>query len=43
MLSGQRHLRTVRRRLAEHRLKPWRKDTWCIPQVGFPRLAKHTE
>ena len=25
---------TVRRRLAENDLKPWRKDMWCIPQVG---------
>jgi len=24
---------TVRRRLAENNLKPWRKDMWCIPQV----------
>jgi hypothetical protein len=24
---------TVRRRLAENDLKPWRKDTWCIPKV----------
>src|SRR5215472_6310549 len=24
---------TVRRRLAENELKPWRKDMWCIPQV----------
>jgi transposase len=24
---------TVRRRLAENHLKPWRKDMWCIPQV----------
>jgi hypothetical protein len=24
---------TVRRRLAENQLKPWRQDTWCIPQV----------
>ena len=24
---------TVRRRLAENDLKPWRKDMWCIPQV----------
>jgi hypothetical protein len=25
---------TVRRRLAQNELKPWRKDMWCIPQVG---------
>ena len=24
---------TVRRRLAENHLKPWRKDMWCIPQI----------
>ena len=24
---------TVRRRLAENELKPWRKDMWCIPKV----------
>jgi transposase len=24
---------TVRRRLAENALKPWRRDMWCIPQV----------
>src|SRR3954447_17833993 len=24
---------TVRRRLAQNDLKPWRKDMWCIPQV----------
>src|SRR5664279_5187245 len=24
---------TVRRRLAENELKPWRKDMWCIPQI----------
>src|SRR5262249_31894507 len=24
---------TVRRRLAENDLKPWRQDMWCIPQV----------
>jgi transposase len=23
---------TVRRRLTENELKPWRKDMWCIPQ-----------
>ena len=25
---------TVRRRLAENDLKPWRKDMWCIPGLG---------
>jgi len=24
---------TVRRRLAENDLKPWRRDMWCIPQA----------
>jgi hypothetical protein len=28
-LSGE----TVRRRLAENGLKPWRRDRWCIPRV----------
>ncbi len=29
---------TVRRRLAENDLKPWRKTMWCIPKVdGTPR------
>jgi len=30
---------TVRRRLAENDLKPWRKDMWCIPQVGADYVA----
>jgi hypothetical protein len=30
---------TVRRRLAENHLKPWRKDMWCIPQVNGEYLA----
>lgn len=25
---------TVRRRLAENHLKPWRRDMWCIPQIN---------
>jgi hypothetical protein len=25
---------TVRRRLAENGLKPWRKDMWCMTYVG---------
>jgi hypothetical protein len=32
---------TVRRRLAEDDLKPWRRDMWCIPQVDgeyVPRM-----
>jgi hypothetical protein len=37
---------TVRRRLAENELKPWRKDMWCIPQVdgemaGVPFALGH--
>jgi len=31
---------TVRRRLAENDLKPWRKDMWCIPQVGRRRIRR---
>jgi transposase len=31
---------TVRRRLAENRLKPWRKDMWCIPQVDAEYVAR---
>jgi hypothetical protein len=30
---------TVRRRLAENHLKPWRKDMWCIPQVDGNYVA----
>src|SRR5689334_8691388 len=30
-LSGE----TVRRRLAENGLKPWRKDMWCIPRGEY--------
>ena len=30
---------TVRRRLAENDLKPWRKDMWCIPQVDGAYVA----
>jgi transposase len=29
---------TVRRRLAENEIKPWRKDMWCIPQVDVARM-----
>ena len=35
-LSGD----TVRRRLAENDLKPWRKDMWCIPQVDAEYVAR---
>src|SRR3954452_12249300 len=30
---------TVRRRLAENHLKPWRRDMWCIPQVDADYVA----
>lgn len=30
---------TVRRRLAENGLKPWRKDMWCIPKVDAAYVA----
>ena len=31
---------TVRRRLAEDDLKPWRRDMWCIPQVDGTTLRE---
>ena len=31
---------TVRRRLAENDLKPWRKDMWCIPLVDAEYVAR---
>lgn len=31
---------TVRRRLAENNLKPWRKDMWCIPEVDAEYVAR---
>src|ERR1700758_596328 len=31
---------TVRRRLAENELKPWRKDMWCIPHVDSDFVAR---
>jgi hypothetical protein len=31
---------TVRRRLAEDDLKPWRRDIWCIPQVDGTYVAR---
>ena len=31
---------TVRRRLAENALKPWRKDMWCIPKVDAEYVAR---
>jgi len=31
---------TVRRRLAEDDLKPWRRDMWCIPQIDGTYVAR---
>jgi transposase len=31
---------TVRRRLAENHLKPWRKNMWCIPSVDAAYVAR---
>ena len=31
---------TIRRRLAENALKPWRKDMWCIPKVDAAYVAR---
>ena len=31
---------TVRRRLVENHLKPWRKDMWCIPKVDADYVAR---
>jgi transposase len=31
---------TVRRRLKESQLKPWRQDMWCIPQVDGTYVAR---
>src|SRR3978361_2245541 len=31
---------TVRRRLAENALKPWRRDMWCIPQADGTYVAR---
>jgi hypothetical protein len=31
---------TVRRRLAENDLKPWRRDMWCIPHVDAEYVAR---
>jgi transposase len=31
---------TVRRRLAENHLKPWRKEMWCIPQIDGTDVAR---
>ncbi len=32
--------KTVRQRLVENELKPWRKDMWCIPQVDGEFVAR---
>jgi transposase len=34
---------TVRRRLAENDLKPWRRDMWCIPQVDGTYVARRED
>jgi hypothetical protein len=34
---------TVRRRLAEKKLKPWQKDVWCIPKVDGAYVARMEE
>jgi transposase len=41
-LTGHEELsrETVRRRLAENQLKPWRKDMWCIPQIDGTYVAR---
>lgn len=31
---------TVRRRLADNALKPWRRDMWCIPKVDAEYIAR---
>ncbi len=31
---------TVRRRLAENDLKPWRKEMWCVPKVDAEYVAR---
>jgi transposase len=31
---------TVRRRLAENSLKPWRRDMWCIPEINGEYVAR---
>ncbi len=31
---------TVRRRLHENELKPWRKDMWCVPEVDGEYVAR---
>jgi DDE superfamily endonuclease len=31
---------TVRRRLAENELKPWREKMWCVPKVDGEYVAR---
>lgn len=31
---------TVRRRLSESGLKPWRRDMWCVPKVDGEYVAR---
>jgi transposase len=37
---GELSRETVRRRLAENELKPWRRDMWCIPAVDGTYVAR---
>ena len=37
---GELSRETVRRRLAENELKPWRRDMWCIPEVDGTYVAR---
>lgn len=37
---GELSRETVRRRLAENDLKPWRRDMWCIPAVDGTYVAR---
>ena len=37
---GELSRETVRRRLAEDDLKPWRRDMWCIPQMDGTYVAR---
>jgi transposase len=37
---GELSRETVRRRLTENDLKPWRRDMWCIPQVDGTYVAR---
>jgi hypothetical protein len=34
---------TVRRRLAENDLKPWREKMWCIPRMGGEFVARRAD